>query len=86
MVVRCEEACAADVRRDVVEDGLSDGDTVVRRGAAAKLVEDDEGSRRGLGEDLLGFGELDEECTLGGEDIIVSPEAGHNAIAGCESR
>ena len=84
VVVRCEEACAADVRGDVVEDGLRDSDAIVGRGAAAELVEDHEGAGRGFGEDLLGFGELDEEGALCGEDVVVGSQAGHDAVAGSE--
>ena len=69
--MRREEAEAADVRGDVVEDCFGDGDTVVRGRAAAEFVEDDERARRGFGEDLLCFGELDEEGGLGAEDIVV---------------
>lgn len=81
-----EEADAADVGGDVVEDGAGDGDAVVGRGAAAELVEDDEGSRRGFGQDLLRFREFDEESGLGGEDVIVGAQAGHDSIDGRQTR
>lgn len=76
----CEETGAADVCCDVVEDGLCDCYTVVGTSAASELVEDDEGSRRGFGKDLLSFGELDEEGALGGEDVVVGSETRHDAI------
>lgn len=80
VVVRGEEADAADVRGDVMEDGLGDGDAVVGAGAAAEFVEDDEGAGSGFCEDFLGFGQLDEEGGLGGEDVVVGAEAGHDAV------
>jgi hypothetical protein len=85
VVMRREEADAADVARDVMQDGLRDGDAIVGRRAAAELVEDDERARGGFGEDLFGFGELDEEGGLGGEDVVVCAEAGHDAVAGGEA-
>ena len=80
MVMRREEADAADMARDMMQHGLGDGDAVVGRGAAAELVEDDEGARGGFGEDFFGFGQLDEEGGLGGEDVVVGAEAGHDAV------
>lgn len=43
-----EEADAARVRGETVQDGVRDGHAVVRRGTAAELVEDDERARRCL--------------------------------------
>ena len=80
MVVRGEEADAADVRGDMVQHRLGDRDAVVAARAAAELVEDDEGARAGFGEDLFGFGELNEEGGLCGEDVVVGAEAGHDSV------
>ena len=55
-VVRHEEAEAADVRGDVVQDGFGDGETVVGGSAAAELVENDERAGRRFGENLLRLG------------------------------
>lgn len=81
-----EEADAARVGGDVVQHCLGDGDAIVGAGTAAKFVEDDERAGRGFGEDLFGFGELDEEGGLRGEDVVVRAEAGHNPINGGEAR
>ena len=80
MVVRREEADAAYTSSNVVKHGLGDSNTIVRRCATAKLVEDDEGAGSGFREDLLCLGELDEEGGLGCEDIVVCAEAGHDAV------
>lgn len=80
VVVRGEEAGAANVCCDVVEDGLRDCDAVVGRCAAAELIEDDQGARRGFRENFLRLGKLDEEGRLGGEDVVVGAEARHDAV------
>lgn len=85
MVMRREETDTADMRRDMVQNGLRDRDTIVGRGAAAEFVEDDEGAGSSFGKDLLGFGELDEEGGLRGEDVVVCAEAGHDAVDGGEA-
>lgn len=69
--MRSEETNAAYSRRYVVKHGLSNGDAIVRGGAATELVEDDEGTGRCFGENLLRFGKLDEEGRLRGEDIVI---------------
>ena len=71
VVVGGEEGEAAEVGGEVVEDGVGDGEAVVGACAAAELVEDDEGAGGSFGEDFLGFGQLDEEGGLGGEDVVV---------------
>lgn len=82
VVMGGEEADAADVRGDVMKDGLGDGNAVVGGCAAPELVEDDEGSRGRFRKDLFGFGQFDEEGGLGGEDVVVGPEAGHDTVDG----
>ena len=67
---------------NVVQDGLGDSDAVVGAGATTELVENDEGAWCGFGKDLLGLGEFDEECRLGGEDVVVGAESGHDASTG----
>ena len=85
VVVRGEEAEAADVRRDVVQDRLRDRYAVVTRSAAAQLVEDDEAARRGFGQDLLRLRQLDHERRLAGEDVVLGAEARHDAVDGREA-
>jgi len=80
VVVGCEEAGAANVRCDVVEDGLCNGDAIVGTCSAPKFVEDDEGARGSFGKYLFGLGELDEEGTLSCEDVVVGSETGHYAV------
>ena len=70
-VVRCEEAEAADVRRNVMQDCFGDGNAVVGGGAAPEFVEDDERAGRCFGEDLFRFGQLDKEGRLSAEDVVV---------------
>lgn len=80
--MRCEEARAADMCSDMVEHGLGDCHTVIGRGAAAELVENDEGAGCCFSENLFGFGEFYKEGGLCGEDVVVCAEARHNAVAG----
>ena len=80
VVMGCEETCAANVRCDVMEDGLCDCHTIIRTCTAAKLVEDDKRARCGFGKDLFCLREFDEEGALGGKYIVVGSQAGHDAI------
>ena len=86
MIVRREKPDAADMRGNVVQHGLSDSDTVVGGGTAAEFIEDDEGAGRSFSEDLFSFGQLDEECRLRSEDVVVGTEAGHDAVHRGEAR
>lgn len=80
MVVGSEEADAADVSGDVVEDGLGDSYAIVAACAAAELVKDDEGSGSSFRKNFLRFCKLDKEGGLCGKDVIVGAEAGHYSV------
>ncbi len=82
MVVGREEADATNVRRDVVQNCLSDRDAVVGAGSTAKLIEDNKRAWAGLVQDLFGLGELDEESRLCGKDVVVCAETRHDAVNG----
>ena len=83
--MRCEKPNAADMTGDMMQDCLGDCYAVVRACAAAEFVKDDERAGSSFGKDLFGFGKFDEEGGLGSEDIVVSPEARHDAIDGGEA-
>lgn len=85
VVMSSEESYATDVRGNVVKYCLGDCYTIVGGGTAAELVEDHEGARGGFAEDFFGFGELNKESGLCGEDVVVCAEAGHDPVDWCES-
>lgn len=80
LVVGDEEGEAAGVADDVVEDGVGDGGAVVSAGAAAELVEQDEGARGGGAQDGGRLADLDHEGGLAGEEIVAGAHAGVDGV------
>src|SRR5437588_9725276 len=69
-VMRDEQTHTLERGDNVVEDGVRDGDAIVRTGSAAELVEDHEAAVRGLLEDVAGLVQLHHEGGLARHHVV----------------
>jgi len=74
--MRDKQTHAFELSDDVVEDGVRDGDAVVRAGSATELVKDHEAAVGGLLEDVAGLVQFHHEGGL----------TRHHVIEGAHSR
>ncbi len=65
---------------EVLDEGLGDGQPVVRRRTPADLVQNHQGTRRCLAQDRGSFGHLHHERRKAGGEIVVGAHAGEDAV------
>ena len=80
VVVGGEEGAGADLGVDVLDDGPGQGQAVEGRGAAADLVQDDEGAFGGVVEDVRDLDHLDHEGRGAAADVVARADPGENAV------
>ena len=85
MVVGGEERARADAAVDVLERGPGEREAVEGGGAAAHLVEQDEGAAGGGVEDGGGLGHLDHEGGAAARDVVAGADAGVDAVDEAEA-
>ena len=68
--MRDEQTHAFELGDDVVEDGVCNGDAVVRAGSTAELVEDYEAAVGGLFEDVAGLIQFHHEGGLARHHVV----------------
>lgn len=82
LVMRREERAGAafGVAVEVLDHGPGDGQAVVGRGAAADLVQDDQGAIGGVVEDVGGLVHLDHEGRVAAGEVVAGADAGEDAV------
>ena len=80
VIVRREQGLRANLAKDILGDGPSNGQAIVRRGAAPDLVQQDQAALGGGVENLGRLGHLDHKGGTPLRDVVAGADAGEDAI------